>query len=346
MLPQVKLGRTNLPVSAIGLGGLFTSSLGPGFEESRAAVRTAVELGITYIDTAPAYANSEEVLGRILRDIHAPLVISTKLGGRPQPFQPQDARQLRASAEESLRLLGREVIDVLFVHEPDRPLQYNWWSDPKSVDGPVVEVLEDLQRRGVVRHTGLGGTTSTEMAHLMRSGRFDVVLTAFNYSALFREAEREVLPEARRSNLGVVLGSVLQQGALGRRYDDVLQATPRPAWLSEDRRRQLKAFYALLDEAGMPIAEFCLRFALSRPDVTGSACVLIGAKTPSQVEESVRSAAKGPLPDDLLLRADEIAAMVVNRPFEEPMILPLNRPWDYWGPGPANIGAGAPVGRL
>ena len=116
-------------------------------------------------------ANSEAVLGNVLAGIDVLLVISTKLGGRPQPFDPQDRKQLSQSIEESLRLLGREVIDVLFVHELDRPLQYNWWSDPEEVYGPVVDVLDDFKRRGIVRFTGLGGTTMTEMAHLVRSDR-------------------------------------------------------------------------------------------------------------------------------------------------------------------------------
>lgn len=345
MLPQVTLGRTGLSVSALGLGGLFTSSLGPGFEASRGAVHRAIELGINYIDTAPAYADSEEVLGGILKDVRAPLVISTKLGGRPRPFDARNAQQLRESAEQSLRLLHRDVIDVMFVHEPDRPQQYAWWTDANAVTGPVVDVLEDLKRRGLIRFTGLGGTTSTEMAHLADSGKFDVVLSAFNYSALFREAEREVLPTVRKHHLGLVLGSVLQQGALGRRYDNVVNAPRKPIWLAINRREQFRQFYRLLDDAGLSIVEFGMRFAISRPEITGAASVLIGAKTADQVSESVQAVSRGPLPADVLRRLDEIAAIVPNRPFEEPMILPFNRPDDYWGPGLANLGAGAPVGK-
>src|SRR5947209_14181182 len=99
------LGRTGIAVSEVGFGTLFTSSLGPGFAESRRAVQRAIELGVNYFDTAPAYADSEVILGRILAEVRAPLVLSTKLGGRPQPFDPRDPGQLRRSAEESLRLL-------------------------------------------------------------------------------------------------------------------------------------------------------------------------------------------------------------------------------------------------
>jgi len=335
------LGRTGLAVSELAFGALFTSSLGPGTDEARRAVHRAADLGVNYFDTAPAYANSEEVLGAILREVKAPLVVSTKLGGRPQPFDPKNKDHLRHSVEQSLRLLGRDVIDVLFIHEPDRPLQYAWWDDPEAAAGPVIEVLDELKQRGLVRFTGLGGTTVTEMTHLVRSGRFDVVLTAFNYSALFREAEAELIPAAKERDMGIVLGSTLQQGALGRRYDAVVRE--RPMWLSRARQLQFLAFYAFLDELGMSIVELALRFAISSPD---AGTVLIGPKTAAQVEEAVRCVEKGPLPLDVRARLAEIAARVPYRPFEEPMILPFAGPKGYHGPGMANIGAAAAVGKL
>lgn len=335
------LGKTGIAVSALGFGSLFASRLGPGFEESKRAVWRAIDLGINYFDTAPAYANSEEVLGAILADVRAPLVLSTKLGGRPTPFEPQNGQHLLRSVEESLRLLHREVIDILFIHEPDRPQQYNWWTDPAAVQGPVLEVLADLKQRGLIRSTGLGGTTMAEMAHLIRSDHFDVVLTAFNYSALFREAAQEVLPEARARNMGIVLGSVLQQGSLGRRYDEVVRS--KPPWLSRARQQQLLAFYQLLDDSGLSIVELGLRFAISNPDISTA---LIGPKTAAQVETAIAAAAKGPLPADVRQRLDEIAALVPFRPFEEPMVLPLNQPQSYHGPGLANLGAAAPVGKF
>jgi aryl-alcohol dehydrogenase-like predicted oxidoreductase len=233
------------------------------------------------------------------------------------------------------------VIDVLFIHEPDRPLQYSWWSDPERVYGPVIEAMDELKQRGLIRFTGLAGTTATEMAYLVRSNRFDVVLTAFNCSALFREACNEVLPAANELRMGIVLGSVLQQGGLGRRFDAVIQS--KPAWLSKVRQEQFRVFYQLLDELEIPLVELCLRFALSVPGVS---TVLIGPKSAGQVEESVAAAAKGPLPTDVLARLDRIADMVPFRPFEEPMILPFNAPHSYHGPGMANLGAGIPVGKL
>jgi aryl-alcohol dehydrogenase-like predicted oxidoreductase len=335
------LGRTGLEVSELAFGSLFASSLGPGREASRRAVHRAVDLGINYFDTAPAYANSEHVLGAILKDIRAPLIVSTKLGGRPQPFNPRNGDQLRQSVEDSLRLLHREIIDILFIHEPDRPLQYDWWTDPEAVQGPVLSVLDELKQRGLIRFTGLGGTTVTELSHFVRSNQFDVVLSAFNYSALFREAASELLPAAHDRNIGVVLGSVLHQGALARRFDAIVRACP--LWLARVRQQQLLALYDLLDESGISIVELGLRFAVSNPNI---GTVLIGPKTAEQVEESVAAVSRGPLSADILARLDRIAAMVPLRPFEEPMILPLHNPRSYSGPGMANLGSGTPVGRL
>lgn len=322
------LGKTGLQVSELALGGLFVSSLGGEFAQARAATLRALELGVNYIDTAPGYLNSEEVLGRILQEAQTPLILSTKLGGRPQPFHAQDRDGLLRSVEESLRLLKRDRIDILMIHEPDRPGQYDWWSDKERYDGPVMGVLEDLKRQGIIRFTGLGGTTAYELPPIIRTGRFDVVLTAFNYSLLWREAEIEVLPAAREQGVGIIVGSPLQQGALARRYDEEVRYGAR--WLSKPRREQYIALYDYLDEIGLSLPEAGLRFVLSNPDVS---CVLMGARSEEEVEQNVAAVEKGPLPQEVLERLDAIAAMVPFRPFEEPFGLPFWR--RYYGPGMA-----------
>jgi len=313
-MEQAVLGRTGITVSRIGFGGLFVASFAAQYEEARRAVHRAVDLGINYFDTAPGYGNSEEVLGKALREVTRPVVLSTKLGGRPLPFQPRDPACLRASVEESLRLLGRETIDLLMIHEPDRPGQYDWWTDRLAVEGPVLEMLAQLKAEGKIRYTGLGGTTTTELAHLCRSGTFDVVLTAFNYSLLYREAALEVFPAAKAAGMGIIVGSPLQQGALARRYDAQI-ASPGAYWLSRSRREQLQALYAFSDEVGIPLPELGIRFVLGNPDVS---CVLMGARSQAEVEQNAAAAAAGPLPPEVLRRLDEIAARVPFRPYGEP----------------------------
>ena len=220
------------------------------------------------------------------------------------------------------------------IHEPDRPGQYDWFTDWQRFHGPVIDLLADLRREGVIRFTGIGGTTAYVMADVIASGQFDVVLTAFNYSLLWQEALHAVLPEARRHNMGIVVGSPLQQGALSRIYRDEVEHGAR--WLSPPRRAQYRALYAFVDELDIGLPELALRFVLSNPDIS---CTLTGARSVTEVEMNVAAAERGPLPDDVLARIAAIAAMVPFRPFDEPFVMPFGR--GYRGPGYA--GAGAPA---
>ena len=324
-----RLGRTGLQVSELGMGGAWITARAAERSAGIAAVRRALELGVNYVDTAPSYADSEEVLGLALEGAAQPYLLSTKLGGRPQPFDARDKDALRRSVDTSLRLLRRERVDVLMIHEPDRPGQYDWFSDWEWFHGPVIELLDELKQEGVIRFTGIGGTTAYTLAHLIATGSFDVVLTAFNYSLLWQEALIAVLPEARRQGVGVVAGSPLQQGALARVYREEVERGAR--WLSAPRREQYRALYALVDELGISLPELALRFVLSNQAIS---CTLTGARSVAEVEANVAAAERGPLAGEILDRIAEIAALVPFRPFEEPFVMPFGRP--YRGPGHAN----------
>jgi len=285
-------------------------------------------LGVNYIDTAPGYLDSEEVLGFALQGVKQSYILSSKLGGRPQPFDPQDKNALRRSVEESLRLLHRDYIDILLIHEPDRPGPYDWFPDWENFHGPVTELLAELKSQGIIRFTGLGGTTAYELTHIVATGEYDVVLTAFNYSLLWQEALVAVIPEAKRQGMGIIVGSPLQQGALARCYTEEVEHGAR--WLSPPRREQFKRLYALVRELDMSLPELALRFAISNSDIS---TVLMGARSAAEVEQNVRSVEAGPLSQDVLDAIHEIAGMVPFRPFEEPFSLPFAR--EYKGPGQA-----------
>lgn len=325
-----RLGSTDLTVSHLGCGGLFVSSVGAEFEQGKKAVRRALERGVNYIDTAPGYANSEEVLGQFLDGAPQPYILSTKLGGRPTPFNARDKDQLYFSFERSLRLLKRDVVDILFIHEPDRPGQYDWFESWDTFYGPVSDVLADLKRRGLIRYTGLGGTTVYEMTRIVEKSDYDVLLTAFNYSLLFREAALTLIPAAKKKGMGIVAGSPLQQGWFARRYDAALDNPP--AWLAPQRREQLRALYALTERVGQPLPELALRFVLSNPDIH---TVLSGVRSAAEVDQNVDAAEAGPLSSEILSELDEIAAMLPYRPFCEPFGAAIANPAGYRGPGMA-----------
>ena len=128
--------------------------------------------------------------------------------------------------------------------------------------------------------------------------------------------------------MGIVIGSPLQQGALARVYDEKVRGGAR--WLSSPRRAQYLALYDLVQDLAVPLAELSLRFVISNPDIS---CTLTGARSQWEVEQNVAAVEKGPLPEDVMRRVNEIAAMVPFRPFEEPFGLPFNR--EYSGPGHA-----------
>jgi len=322
-----RLGKTDMRVSRLSFGGLFVSKVGGDFEQTRAALERGLELGVNYFDTAPTYADSEEVIGRAIGSSESKYFVSTKLGGRPDPFEPRDTGHLRMSLQTSLGLLKRDSVDILMIHEPDRPGQYDWFENWNPVSGPVCDFLEECREKGIIHYTGLGGTTVHEMAYIVKHGKFDVLLTAFNYSLLWREAMNGPIPAAERKRMGIVAGSPLQQGWLSRRYDDVLRNPP--PWLSPIRRQQLLRLYDLSDETDMPIAELALRFVLSNSAID---TVLMGARSVEEVEKNVQAAEQGPLSKRVLKELDRIYAMAPSRPCEEPMSCALARP-AYRGPG-------------
>ena len=322
------LGRTGLEVGELSLGSAFITRGEAGFKGALPVVGRALELGMNLADTSADYGDSEEGLGWALHEIGTPCIVSTKLGppGDWPSFDPKDKGQLRQVVERSLKHLHRDVIDILMVHEPDRPGQLDWYDDGISFQGPVVELLQELKEEGLIKYTGLGGTTVHELTRLVATGAYDVVLTAFNSSPLWQEALSTVIPEAVRQNMGIFLASPTQQGWLARKYDEVENGAP---WLSPARRAQLKALYRFSDEIGMELPVLCLRWALG---VEGVSTVLTGPRNVAQLEQNYQAVEQGPLPDDIAGRLDDIAAMVPHRPFEEPAGCRLASV-DYWGPG-------------
>lgn len=322
MLKKRTLGNTGLEVSELALGGLFISSYGAERAAAKEVIRRAAELGINYIDTAPGYLDSESVLGEALAEVDADFILSTKLGHKPEPFQARDADFLRGALDRSLANLRRDSVDLLMIHEPDRwdePAMMDWWEDTETYLGPVMDVLEEARDAGKARFLGLGGTTAYEMARVMDTGRFSVVLTAFQYNLLWREAEHAVLPTAEKRGMGVVCGSPVHQGVLARVYeDDVVKRPVRQ--LSPPRRAQLMKLYELVNDLATPLPELAIRFLLSDPRVS---TVLTGVRNCEELESNVASAEKGPLPADVLSVLEEIAASVPFRPYLEPLALPL-----------------------
>jgi aryl-alcohol dehydrogenase-like predicted oxidoreductase len=317
------LGRTGIEVSELALGGLFISSFGAERATAVDVIKHAWKLGINYIDTAPRYRDSEEVLGEALSKIDQDFIVSTKIGYNPEPFEAKNPEFLRSAFKQSLRKLRKKSVDILMIHEPDRwrdPNYMDWWDDCKNYTGPVSDILAESVEKGLAKFTGLGGTTVDEMPLIMDTGRFDVVLTAFNYDLLWRDAEKGVLPVACKHRMGVVCGSPLHQGLLAKIYHKDVVESPVPQ-LHPQRRKQFIELYELVNDIRMPLSELCIRFLLSNSSVS---TVLTGIKSVEELEKNVQAAEKGPLPEEVLERLNQVYRILPGKPEDEPVTFRLN----------------------
>jgi aryl-alcohol dehydrogenase-like predicted oxidoreductase len=209
-----KLGKTNLEVSAIGLGCMgMTFAYGPpgDKQEMISLIRSAVERGVTFFDTAEVYGpfTNEELVGEALAPFRKQVVIATKFGFKPgskveSRWSDLDSRpeRLKQVAEGSLKRLRTDVIDLFYQHrvDPDVPIE--------DVAGAVKELIQE----GKVKHFGLSesGVQTIRRAHAVQP----VTAVQSEYSLWWREPEAEVLPTLEELGIGFVPYSPLGRGFL------------------------------------------------------------------------------------------------------------------------------------
>ena len=209
-----KLGKSNLEVSAIGLGCMGMSwSYGPAKDKKEmiALLHAAVERGVTFFDTAEVYGPlvNEELVGEALAPLRNKVVIATKFGWKPAPgdevrWTLLDSRpeHMRRVVEGSLKRLRVEVIDLYYQHRVD----------PAVPIEDVAGAVKDLIHQGKVRHFGLSEAAATTIrrAHAVQP----VTAVQSEYSLWYRNPEKEVLPTLEELGIGLVPYSPLGKGFL------------------------------------------------------------------------------------------------------------------------------------
>jgi aryl-alcohol dehydrogenase-like predicted oxidoreductase len=214
------LGRSNLEVSAIGLGCMGMSfGYGPPADrqEMIALIRTAVERGVTFFDTAEVYGpfTNEDLVGEALAPFRAEVVIATKFGwnidpetGRQDPGLNSRPEHIRVAVEGMLKRLRTDTIDLLYQHrvDPDVPIE--------DVAGTVKELIGE----GKVKHFGLSeaGVRTIRRAHAVQA----VTALQSEYSLWWREPEAEILPTLEELGIGFVPFSPLGRGFLTGKIDE------------------------------------------------------------------------------------------------------------------------------
>lgn len=311
------LGRTGIKVSPYALGALmFATQIGnPDPEDSIRIIHKALDAGINLVDTADAYGDSEEIVGRALKGRRDNVVLTTKFSlpvgtdrtksSRPMGTDPNQQgasrRWIMTAVENSLRRLQTDHIDVYQVQRPD----------PDTDIEETLSALTDLVHSGKIRAFGTSTMPASNLveAHWVAERRG---LERFRteqppYSILNRSIEREVLPVAQRYGMGILVWGPLGQGMLTGRVrrgqdTDVIRAKFLTAFSDERRLDAVERLIPLAEEAGLSMPHLAMAFAISHPGVTSA---LLGARTMEQLDDLLAGVDIA-LSDEVLDRIDEI----------------------------------------
>ena len=307
-----KLGSSDLEVSEVSLGSWLTYGLGVEVEKARACLDEAFNQGINFIDTANIYGRgaAESFLGEALRERpRDSYVLATKLFF---PMTETDRGLSRAQVEkqldDSLRRLRTDYLDLYQCH------RYDW-------DTPLEETMEALSRAvqsGKARHIGFSEWPADRIRaslHLSRDRGFTKFVSSQpQYSLLWPEPEKEVIPLCAANGISQIVWSPLGQGVLSGKYDPE-SPPPRDSRAASaemggfmDRLMRPDVLHAvqrlkpIAAEAGLTLPQFSLAWVLREPNV---ASAIIGASRPEQVQEN--AAASGIAVDqELFSRAEAI----------------------------------------
>ena len=297
-MDYIQLGATDLRVSRLGVG---TAAFGldrygitaPGEgsvdpAEGIANIHRAVEGGVNFFDTAPAYGRSEALLGEALAD-HRDCLVATKV---PIPENLDEISQselmdyVNKSLAESLRRLRREVLDVVQIHNASvHVLQ----------QGNMVSCLERAREAGKLRYIGASVYGEEAALATIDTGKIQILQIAL--SLLDQRMRDKVIPEAKTAGLGVLTRSALLKGAL----------TKRAQWLPPGLQALSRASERAVRELGVrwkSLPSMALRFCLS---MEGVHCVLAGVRNSAEVDDCLAACAAGPIAPGLLTKAYGLA---------------------------------------
>ncbi len=302
-----RAGRSGLVLPVMSVGLWQSAGHSTAFVEQRRLVLHAVERGIMHLDLANNYGPppgaAEETVGRLLgRDLAGhrdELVLATKAGYRawPGPYGEQSSRKtLLASLDRSLAALGTDHVDIFYSHR----------FDPRTPLAETIGALGTAVRSGRARYVGISSYSATRTAQALQvADDLGVGLAVHQcaYSMLNRWIEepdpaaegRSLLQVAAGGGLGVVAFSPLAQGMLSPRY---LHGVPpgsraarggplRPEYLSEANLARVRALAAIAARRGQTLDQLALTWALRDPRVTS---VLLGARTPAQLDQNLAAA--------------------------------------------------------
>ena len=282
-------GNTGIIVSEVGIGGDSLSGQSTyGYVDAadgEAAVRRAVELGVTFVDTAEGYSEgrSEEVIGRVVGN-NPDVIVCTKVGSGALTLDPD---RIRTAAEASLRRLQRDHIDVYLLHNP---------TTEQISDPAILDAMQALQRDGLIRTYGVATLSAKQFEQT------DVALERNEYSSVQvtmnvaeQKAEHELLPRAAAQGVATIIRVPLGSGVLSGKYsrDTEFASDDRRSHgrIREEVAKQMEgrfsaadALRALARQEGISMSNAALAWVLSHDEIS---VAIPGCKNPQQVEDNV-----------------------------------------------------------
>ncbi len=250
----------------------------PNEREAALLLNRALDLGVNLIDTARAYGQSEEIIGRALMGRRSEYFLCSKVLAKRGTLK----QDVASSLEQSLRLLKTDVIDIYMIHSATLDV---------IEDGGVAEILSELRESGKFRFIGASIYGEDAALAAIGSGSFDCLQIA--QSALDRRAEARVMAAAGQANIGLIARSVLLKGVLTPRY----QHLPESLAPLKVAAKKLEAL------SSMPLPELAYRYVLSG---TQPHTALVGASGIKELEAAVSFAEEGPLPEDVMAKVQAV----------------------------------------
>jgi aryl-alcohol dehydrogenase-like predicted oxidoreductase len=298
--PRISPRRRKIGALEVTLTGLGCNNFGWRIDEAQSArvVAAALDAGINFFDTADLYdtGNSEEYLGRALSGRRREVVIATKFGLKlDETRHGARPEYVRRAAEDSLRRLGTDYIDLYQLHHPD----------PETPIADTLGALSELVRAGKVREIGCSNFSAEQIREAERVGSSAHFVSVQNdYSLLNREPEAEVLPECRRLGLAFLPFFPLANGLLTGKYRRG-QPLPKgtrgdsgwgPKVFTEENVDKVERLIELAAARGHSLLELAFSWLAARPEV---ASVIAGAVSPEQVMANVAAPIWNLNPEDL-----------------------------------------------
>ncbi|ABG05916.1 aldo/keto reductase [Rubrobacter xylanophilus DSM 9941] len=305
------LGRTGLMVSPVCVGCAPLGNMPETFEYSVSEERareTLLEVfrsPINFLDTAAAYGDgeSERRIGRVLAE----------LGGLPEGYvlatkADRDLRtgefsgeQMRRSVERSLRLLGLERLQLVYLHDPEyldepgrEPFEYMM-----SPGGPV-EALLGLKEEGLIEHLGIAGGPVDLLVRFVETGAFEAAITHNRYTLVERSAE-PLLEACAGRGVACLNAAPYGSGILAKGPDAYARYEYREA--PEALVERVRAMERVCRESGVPLAAAALQFSLRDPRIVST---VVGISRPERVRQTMELA-RHPIPEELWERLEEVS---------------------------------------